>query len=272
MLLTRRAALNALVAGGVGSLTGLGAYELAYARHNIEIARASVPVSGLPPALDGLRIGLMTDVHHSAMVPLEDVVHAADVLMSEQPDLIALGGDFVTWSERRYMTPCSEALAGLNARYGVFAAMGNHDDERDMPAALRARGFEVLRDARTRILLRGEALEIAGLRFWTRTPIDVAYALRGSQGPVILIAHDPRRLFEAAGLNVGLVLSGHTHGGQVVLPVVGAVAARKFPVAAGIGRQDNTSIFVSRGVGTVYIPFRYHCPPDVAVLTLRSDI
>jgi hypothetical protein len=86
----------------------------------------------------------------------------------------------------------------------------------------------------------------------------------------ILLAHDPRRLTEAAALGVPLVLSGHTHGGQVVLPLVGAIAAQKFPVVAGPGHRGKTTMFVSRGVGTVYVPVRLNCPPEVAVLTLRS--
>jgi predicted MPP superfamily phosphohydrolase len=77
------------------------------------------------------------------------------------------------------------------------------------------------------------------------------------------------RLLEAAALAVPLVLSGHTHGGQIVLPGIGAVAAREFPVIAGSGRRENTRIFVSRGVGTVYVPVRLNCPPEVALLTLR---
>ena len=86
---------------------------------------------------------------------------------------------------------------------------------------------------------------------------------------VILLAHDPRRLADAAALKIPLVLAGHTHGGQVVLPVVGALAAREFPVVAGLGRRDATTMFVSRGVGTVYVPVRINCPPEVAVLTLQ---
>ena len=86
----------------------------------------------------------------------------------------------------------------------------------------------------------------------------------------MLLAHDPRRLAEAAALRIPLVLSGHTHGGQVVLPVIGAVAARKFPVVAGVARQDETTIFVSRGIGTVYVPVRINCPPEVALLTLAT--
>ena len=85
----------------------------------------------------------------------------------------------------------------------------------------------------------------------------------------MLLAHDPRRIVEATALNVPLVLSGHTHGGQVVLPLFGAVAAQKFPIAAGLLRREKTTLFVSRGVGTIYVPVRINCPPEVAVLTLQ---
>ena len=110
-----------------------------------------------------------------------------------------------------------------------------------------------------------------GIRFWTKRGIDVEPLTRGATGTMILLAHDPRRLVEAAALHIPLVLSGHTHGGQVVLPVVGALAAQKFPIVAGIGRRGQTTIFVSRGIGTVYVPVRVNCPPEVAVLTLQSE-
>jgi uncharacterized protein len=170
--------------------------------------------------------------------------------------------------------PVAELLAPLTAPNGVFAILGNHDDDRDMPAALAARGFTVLKDQRTRIVVRGEPLEIAGIRFWTRRASDIARVLRRATDTVLLLAHDPRRLTEAAALDVPAVLSGHTHGGQVVVPGFGAIARREFPVVAGLGRRENTNIFVSRGVGTVYVPIRINCPPEVAIVTLRrqSDI
>jgi predicted MPP superfamily phosphohydrolase len=270
VLVSRRAALSTLMAGGVGTAVGGAVYGLAYSRHNIQVVRTTIPVTGLKPALEGLRIGLITDLHHSEMVPARDVVRAASLMMGERPDLIVLGGDYVTWDNRSYVVPCSEALAGLAAPFGVYAVLGNHDDERDMPAALVSRGYEVLRDARTSLRIRGEQLDLVGVRFWTRRARDIARLIRGAEATVILLAHDPRRLDEAAALDVPLVLSGHTHGGQVVLPGVGAIAARKFPVVAGAARRKNTSIFVSRGVGTVYVPYRLNCPPDVSVLTLRT--
>jgi predicted MPP superfamily phosphohydrolase len=269
MLLTRRAAIKGLLVTGIGAATGATTYGVAYERHQIGVTQAALPVSGLPVALDGLRIGLLTDVHHSSMVPAEDVTRAVTLLMTQNPDLIVLGGDYVTFGDREFVGPVAELLAPLKAPQGVFAILGNHDDDRDMPAALAKKGIEVLKDARTRLEIRGEGLELAGLRFWTRRPDDIAKVLRNTADTVILLAHDPRRLTEAAAFNVPAVLSGHTHGGQVVLPGVGAVARRRFPVLEGLGSRENTSIFVSRGIGTVYVPVRINCPPEVAIVTLK---
>ena len=274
MALSRRAALKGMLAATVGTVTGASAYGVAYERHDIGVTRAAIPVSGLPPALDGLRVGLLTDVHHSATVPARDVTAAVDLLLAEKPDLVVLGGDYVTWGDRAYVDPVAELLAPLDAPHGVFAILGNHDDDRDMPAALSARHIQVLRDARTRLEIRGEALELAGIRFWARQVSTITRVLQGASDTVLLLAHDPRRLAEAAALNVPAVLSGHTHGGQVVMPGVGALAGRRFPVLAGTAFQENTSIFVSRGLGTVYVPVRINCPPEVAVVTLarRSEL
>lgn len=269
MVISRRAVLAGFAAGGVGLAAGTGAYGYLYARHQLQVLRDTVPVSGLPEGFHGLRVGLMTDVHHSEMVSREDVEAAVDLLLEERPDLIVLGGDYVSYSTREFMAPCAEALSRLSAPHGVFAAIGNHDDEREMPAALAAQGITVLKDQRTQIEVKGDRLEIAGLRYWTRRASEITPVLKGAAAPILLIAHDPRRLREATALDVGLVVSGHTHGGQVVIPGLGAVAARKFPVVAGQARRENTAIFVSRGVGTVIVPYRFNCPPDVSILTLQ---
>jgi len=269
--MSRRAVLKALAATGIGAITGTGAYGFLYGRHELDLTSATLPVAGLPQSLNGLRVGLLTDVHRSRWVSHEDVVRAAAVLMKERPDLIILGGDYVTYGDRQFVAPSAEALAGLSAPHGVWAILGNHDDDRDMPAALEDRHIEVLKDARTRLRVRGEDLDLIGIRFWTRRTSEIGTLLRGSARAKILLAHDPRRLFEAAALGIPLVLSGHTHGGQVVLPLVGSVATHKFPVVAGVGLRDKTTMFVSRGVGTVYVPVRVNCPPEVAVLTLQAD-
>lgn len=270
MALTRRAVLKTLLAAGAGGVASAGAYGYLHGRVALETTRATVPVAGLPPALAGLRIGLLTDLHRSRWVSHEDVGHAVTALMAERPDIIVLGGDFVSWADREFVEPAADGLAPLSAPYGVFGILGNHDDDRRMPAALGKRGVEVLKDARTRLTIRGEGVELVGIRFWTKRQIEIAALMRDAVGTTILLAHDPRRLTEATALNIPLVLSGHTHGGQVVLPVLGAIAARKFPVTEGIARRARTTLFVSRGVGTVYVPVRINCPPEVAVLTLAS--
>jgi predicted MPP superfamily phosphohydrolase len=276
MAVSRRAVLKTLLAGGIGAATGGAAYSYLYDRHSLEVTRLRLPVSGLAPDLAGLRVGLLTDVHLSRWVSQEDVAAAVSLLMQEKPDLIVLGGDYVTWGgdrekrgDRGFVGPSAEVLGGLSAPHGVYGILGNHDDDHDMPAALSARGIQILRDARTRVAIRNQHLELVGLRFWTKKGADIATLTRGAQGSIILLAHDPRRFAEAQALKVPLVLSGHTHGGQIVLPLAGPIAAREFPVVAGAARHNGTTIFVSRGIGTVYVPLRVNCPPEVAVLTLE---
>jgi len=269
--ITRRAAIKGAVATAIGALTGAVSYGVAYERHRLGVTEATMPFLGLSPALDGLRVALLTDVHHSALVSADDVTRAVELALSTEPDMIVLGGDYVTYGDRNFVEPVAELLAPLRAPNGVFAILGNHDDDREMPAALTRKGITVLKDQRTRVVIRGDALEIAGIRFWTRRPADIARVLKGADDPVLLLAHDPRRLTEAAGLNVPAVLSGHTHGGQVVLPGLGAVARARFPIVAGLGQREKSSIFVSRGIGTVYVPVRINCPPEVALVTLQRQ-
>jgi predicted MPP superfamily phosphohydrolase len=266
--ISRRAFLEGAVAVGVGAAAGGGTYGFLYGRHDLHLTNASLPVAHLPDALRGLRVGFLTDVHRSRWVSAEDVGAAVDLLMATKPDLIVLGGDYVTWGDRQFVAPAAEALSRLSAPHGVFAILGNHDDDHSMPLALTAKGIEVLKDTRTRLEIRNETLELAGIRFWTRKTQDIAAVVHGATAPLILLAHDPRRLAEAEALNISAVLSGHTHGGQVVLPLLGAVAAQKFPVAAGFARRGRTTMFVSRGLGTVYVPVRVNCPPEVVLFTL----
>ena len=268
---SRRDILRGLGVAGVGVLTGAGAHGFLYERYHIGVTREELAVAGWPEPLSGLRIGFLSDLHRSGTVSHEMVVTAVSALMAASPDLIILGGDYVTNQDRRFVRPAADALSGLSAPLGVFAVLGNHDDERDSTNALTAKGFAMLRDARTQLSIRGETVDLAGLRYWTHRMDDITRVLRGASANVILIAHTPKRLLEAAALSVPLVLSGHTHGGQIVLPGVGAVAAREFPVIEGSARRENTTIFVTRGVGTVYVPVRINCPPEVAILTVHPS-
>jgi uncharacterized protein len=268
--ISRRSVLKALTAVATGAVSGAVIHGYGFERHTIGVTHAELPISGLSSAFDRLRVGFITDLHHSTMVGIDDINRAVSLVAAARPDLVVLGGDYVTNWDRRFAGPCAEALGILTAPLGVFAVLGNHDDERFVPAALRAHRIALLRDQWTTISRGGASFVLAGIRFWTRTASEVAGVLAGSSGPTLLAAHDPRRLQEAAALDVGGVLAGHTHGGQVVLPIVGAWAGRRFPVLEGRARRDNTEMFVSRGVGTVIVPLRINCPPEVALVTLRS--
>ena len=123
-----------------------------------------------------------------------------------------------------------------------------------MPAALSKRGFVGAERSAHAVTIRNEAVDIAGIRFWTRRMPHVMQVLKGAGPNTVLLAHDPRRLPQAAELDVPLVLSGHTHGGQVLLPGVGAIADASFRCSRVRRGRSTRTLFVSRGVGTVYIP------------------
>ena len=265
---SRRTALKATLGLAAGLLTGSAVYGYSFERHRIGLTHVVLPVDDLPEALVGLRIALLTDLHRSRMVPRRDIDEAVTLTLGEQPDLVVLGGDYVTASDTAYVDDVADALGRLMAPDGVFAVLGNHDGERSITPALERQGISVLRDARTRLALRGEPVDLVGIRFWTKGTDAITSLFRDAGPTTFLLAHDPRRFPQAVALNVPLVLSGHTHGGQVVLPWVGAPAARKFPVVAGTAHDRRTTLFVSRGVGAVYVPVRLNCPPEVAMLTL----
>jgi uncharacterized protein len=270
--MTRRQAIRTVSAACVGVAAGVGAHGFLYERHRVEVTRATLSVSGLPEALTGLRVGFLTDLHRSASVPHALIDAAVRLVLAESPDLILLGGDYVSFGDRRFAGPAAEALAPLTAPNGVFSVLGNHDDDRDVPAALSERGIEVLKDARTRLTIRNESLDLIGIRYWTKRLSEIARLAKGAAAASIFLSHTPSRLTDAAALGLPLMLSGHTHGGQVVLPGLGAIAARSFPVIAGEGRRDNTVAFVSRGVGTVYLPVRLNCAPESVILTLTPAV
>jgi predicted MPP superfamily phosphohydrolase len=268
--MSRRAALRTLAAMTAGASAGVTAHGYFFERHALQVVRTDLPVAGLPPGLDGLRVGFVTDLHLSESVPADDIQRALALAAAERPDVVVFGGDYVSYQDMRYVEPVAELLATANAPLGVIAILGNHDDDRAVPAALARRGITVLRDGWMRLSRSGASLSLAGVRFWTKKRDDIAAAISGAPAPVVLLAHDPRRVVEASVLGIPAVLSGHTHGGQVVLPGLGAVAARKFPIAAGRLTVNGTELFVSRGVGTVILPIRINCPPEIAIVTLRG--
>lgn len=269
--MSRRDVTKLLAAGGAGLLTGGMVHGHLNERHRVGVTHVSLAVSGLPDAFLGLRVALLTDLHLSPLVEADDIEKAVALALEQKPDLIILGGDYVTWGHEHFIGPVGELLSPLTAPLGVIAILGNHDSDKggeDMTAALVRNRFTVLRDARTRIERRGDAIDFVGVRYWTRQRSTIAKLIESPGLVNVLLAHDPRRVAEAAELNIPLVLSGHTHGGQIVLPGLGAWNRGFFPTMEGTLARENTVLFVSRGIGMVYVPVRLNCPPEVALLTL----
>ena len=270
--MSRREVTKLLAAGGAGLFVGGLTHGYANERHAVGVTHATLGVSGLPDAFVGMRVALLTDLHLSPLVEPEDIAKAVSLALEQKPDLIVLGGDYVTWGHEHFIGPVGELLAPLTAPHGVIAILGNHDSDTgrsDVTATLAHNRFTVLRDARTRLSIRGESIDLIGVRYWTRQPSTLAKLIDAPGKVNILLAHDPRRVKEAAELNIPLVLSGHTHGGQIVLPGVGAWNRGFFPTMQGTLERDNTVLFVSRGIGMVYVPVRINCAPEVALLTLH---
>ena len=231
-------------------------------------------LDALPSAFHGLRVVQISDIHHGLFLPEEWLSEAVRQTNRLNPDIIALTGDFVTYS-RRNIGPAAELLGRLRARYGVFAVLGNHDFRVDADAitlALRRQRIDVLRNRHVTLWFGGESMYLAGVDDYGYGA-DLRRAMRGvsREAATVLLAHNPRVIHLASRNNVSLVLSGHTHGGQVNLPLLGTVYGRspeRLRYKIGWDRMGATQIYVSRGIGTIVLPWRLRCPAEITHLEL----
>jgi len=242
----------------------------------IEVNEFRVPIARLGRELDGLRIVHLTDIHHGLYFSAEALLAAVELANSLEPDVVALTGDYVSYS-RNFAHSAGELLGGLRARRGVFAVLGNHDfrvGAELVTRALRRHGIEVLRNRHTVLRSGGSQLHLAGVDdLWYNPNLPRALASIPRGWPVILLSHNPRIVAAAAHFSVDLVLSGHTHGGQVRVPFLERMreenqARRRFHV--GWDSWGRTRIYISRGIGTIVVPVRWACPPEIPVFTLDS--
>ena len=278
--LTRRGFLKGLAAAGLAGVSATAGYASLLEPFNYELTETDIPVPGLPESFDGLRIAQLTDVHHSRLVSAEEVWRVVELTRGARPDMVALTGDYTT-ARRRYIEPCAEALASIEAPEGTWAVLGNHDHYTDAELTTRAlarRRVGVLNNANTVIRRGDDVLQLAGVDDWGWGALDFARALHGLDParPAVLLSHEPRvfDMPEARGLS--LILSGHTHGGQICLPLVGAPArlfARgEFRYLRGLYERDGARLYVSRGTGVIGLPLRFGARPEVAVLRLVKAV
>ncbi|MFH1086395.1 MAG: metallophosphoesterase, partial [Chloroflexota bacterium] len=262
-------------AGAVLAVGGAAGYALGIEPACLTLERVRIPVAGLAPALNGLRVVHLTDLHlHPGQEP-RLIRRAAALTNRLAPDVIVLTGDYTSESADPLERLAPE-LAALRAPLGAFACLGNHDLWYDAERARRVLeqiGIRVLVNGGVALEVGGAALYLAGLDDgWSGAP-DLAAALDGcpSDAPVLLLAHEPDLAPRwAADARVALQLAGHSHGGQVRLPGVGApmlpYLAQRYDM--GLYRVGAMWLYVSRGVGTTGLPVRLGCPPEVTELTL----
>ncbi|MDZ4819633.1 MAG: metallophosphoesterase [Planctomycetota bacterium] len=274
MAFNRRKFLKYAAILGVGTPCGLLAYAAVEAGW-ITVEEQDVQIANLPEEFHGFRIALLTDLHHGRFTGLpyiEAVIERANALNA---DMICVTGDLVHGSAS-YFTPCVQALSSLKAPHGVYAVPGNHDNWTG-PAnvqltfyrakvPLLVNGGEWIRKESARIRIAGVDDLWTGRQnlpaaLWTSRPDDVC----------ILMSHNPDYAETLTDPRVKLILSGHTHGGQVVFPFIGAPRVpsnygQKY--LRGLVQAPATQVYVSRGVGTVTPPLRFCSPPEISVLRL----
>lgn len=241
----------------------------------LSIERQEIYLRRLPAKLDGLRVVHLSDFHYGPLVNPQHLQRAVKVANDLRPDLIALTGDYIS-QDRIYAAPCAEVVGKLRARHGVYAVLGNHDhwtDAQLIADLFRAEDIRVLVNEGSRMDLHGESFWLAGVDDTMVGLEDLSLALAGARHNELklLLAHNPTILRRAARAGVDLVLSGHTHGGQVTWRSEKSRSGRpRRRMLRGLGRRGNTQIYVTRGLGTVVLPIRYGCPPEISVLDLRT--
>jgi predicted MPP superfamily phosphohydrolase len=241
---------------------------------DIKVEHIHLPVRGLPPALEGLVACQLSDLHVDRDEDLERLVLAVRETNRQNPDLVFLTGDYFTGPQtaRRYLDGFRRALRDLTPRVGVFAIAGNHDHwasfER-IAEALRLAGVRVLSNESHRLHLRGETLVIVGIDdLWSRRaePSRAFSKVRPGESTVLL-AHNPDTALYARHLHPGVMLSGHTHGGVVRLPIYGSPLnllriGKEF--YAGLNRYRDFYIYTNRGLGTYWLRIRINCRPELS--------
>lgn len=273
--ITRRQFIKLAVAAGMVGLAGCSAYGTFIEPYSYELTEREIFIPNLPASFDGFRIVQLSDMHHSRFVTLDEVRRAVELTQGAGGDLIVLTGDYTTYS-RRFIEPCVELLRTLSAPFGVWAILGNHDhatDPRATTRALERAGIPVLSNRWTEIERGGEGLPLVGVDDWSWAALDWERAQRGldARRASILLSHQPRVLDMQPAWKHSLILAGHTHGGQINLPLIGAPVrfSEEFKYVSGLFRRADTQMFVTRGTGVVGLPIRIGAPPEISVLRLR---
>ncbi len=248
-------------------------------RKQLVVERRDIELEGLARSFDGYRIAFLTDLHYSAVVPAWWIGRAVEKALALDPDLILLGGDYLSHSGR-YADGLTALLRPLSARDGVYFVLGNHDHYVGadlVRGALHEAGAVELLNRGVVIERDGRRLAVGGVGDLCFDVVDGAQALAGVEPavPRIVLSHDPDVFaYWPLGVRCDLMLSGHTHGGQARLPVLGPPYVPSqfgFRYLAGPIREGGRQLYVSRGIGVITAPIRWGCPAELTLLVLHPS-
>jgi len=280
--ITRRRFLQLSGLGAAGLLVYSGEFE----RHHLQITQRTIELKRLAPALDGLRIAQISDIHFEQYTEPSYARHVVEEVNRLAPDLVLMTGDYVSEGPLPYSFgakssyPCAEILSGIQCPQR-WSVLGNHDvtvGADIVTDALQTHGLPVLANAYVPFERNGARLWIGGVKDIGESHPDLNLAvprkLQTANEAVILMGHEPDyadKVVKHGG--VDLMLSGHSHGGQVRLPMIGSLylppLGRKY-VEGHFHLQNGLQLYVNRGIGAVGVPFRFDCPPELTLITLRS--
>jgi predicted MPP superfamily phosphohydrolase len=283
---TRRSFLKTggLTAGA--GLTLIGGDALLWEPNHPRVVSLELKFDRLPQEWDGLRIIQLSDFHYDAHFSVVPLRKSIDIINPLQPDLVLLTGDFVTSPpfharKRKHpvaldAVPCSAILQQIKSRFGSYAVMGNHDATADpdhIAEILEAHGIRVLRNLALPLEWKGSRVWLAGIDDILEGDPDLHATLEKIPRDEfsILMAHEPDFAVHVARTPVDFQLSGHSHGGQVRFPLIGAPIlpnlGRDYPM--GLYKLGALTLYTNVGLGTIGLPIRWNCPPEITLFTLR---
>jgi predicted MPP superfamily phosphohydrolase len=242
--------------------------------NSLSLERVNIDLERIPKNLDGFKIIHLSDIHHSPFTNIEHIKRAVKIANRLKPDMFVLTGDYVS-HETQYIAPVAKVLGKLRSEFGTYACLGNHDhwtDAASVTGHFREEGINVLINEGFRFEGRGGSFWLAGVDDHMVGLTDVPAALKGSYPDEmkLLLAHNPIIFRKAVRAGVDLTLSGHTHGGQVKIRDDEKRILPRRRLSSGLHRRKSSQIYITRGIGTVVLPVRYQCPPEISLLTMRS--